>query len=194
MKRTWILLAVATLVAFLVIGCKKKEEIVTDTSTTTASSTTSPTTGTTAANLSNDDQEFVTKAAEAGIAEVNLGNLASSKATNADVKKFAGTMVTDHGKANDDLKSLASSKGITLPTGPGKEGEDAMGKLSAKSGADFDKDYMKEMVGAHEKAVKLFEKESKDAKDADLKTWATNTLPTLKKHLEMAKDTKKKVG
>ena len=215
MKRsTLILLAVFSLLAFLALGCKKQENAntdtaaTTDTSTTTAASDTSPTTatsasdtsattsttGTTAANLSKDDQEFVTKAAEGGIAEVNLGQLAASNGTDPDVKNFGNTMATDHGKANDELKSLASSKGITLPTGPGKDGEDAQAKLSKKKGKDFDKAYMDTMVKDHEKDVKAFEKASKDAKDPDLKAWAAKTLPTLQKHLDMAKATKKKVG
>ena len=205
MKKTWLIIfAIVSLMALVAVGCKKKEETnagaagTTDTSTSTAASTTttsgtetSATTGSTA-NLSKDDQEFVTKAAEAGISEVNLGNLAGSKATSADVKSFASTMVTDHSKGNDELKSLASGKGITLPTGPGKGGEDAMSKLSGKSGKDFDKDYMNQAVDDHEKAVKLFEKESKDGQDPDLKNWASKTLPTLQKHLEMAKATKTK--
>jgi putative membrane protein len=198
----------------LALACNKQENTnttaTTDTSTSTAASATSTTatdtsgttsttgtgsaTGTTAANLSKDDKEFVTKAAEAGNMEVSEGQLAGSKAADADVKNFGSTMVSDHGKAGDELKSLASSKGITLPTGPGKEGEDAINKLTSKNGKDFDKAYMKDAVDDHEKAVKLFEKESKDGQDPDLKAWAAKTLPTLQKHLDMAKATKKKVG
>jgi putative membrane protein len=220
MRKQWLIIfALFSLMALIAAGCKKKEETTTgttDTSTTTvatntsASSTTSTTatetTGTTSTSttgttgtalgvkLSKDDEDFVIKAAEAGNSEVSEGNLAASKATDPDVKSFASTMVTDHGKAGDELKSFATSRGMTLPTGPGKDGEAAMDKLSKKSGTDFDKAYMEQAVKDHEHAVKAFEKASRDAKDPDLKAWAAKTLPTLQHHLELAKAAKKKVG
>jgi putative membrane protein len=214
MKQRWTLILGIVLLASL-LSCKKNEDqntattdtstttAATDTSTTTTSATdtgatsgtsgTTATTGSTTSTLDKDDQEFLTKAAEGGIAEVNLGQLAASKATSDDVKTFGNQMVSDHGKANDELKNLAQQKNVVLPTGPGKEGEDANGKLSGKSGKDFDKAYMDDMVKDHEKDIKEFEKASKNAKDPDVKTWATNTLPTLKHHLDMAKATQKKI-
>jgi putative membrane protein len=198
--------------AFLVtaaLACKKNETYTSDTSTTstTASDTsgttstydtsgTSATTGTNAAMTSAmdpADSDFMMKAAQGGLAEVDMGNMASSKATNADVKKFGDRMVTDHSKANDELKQLASTKGVTLPADVGDEHKKAMDEMSAKSGKDFDKAYMDDMVKDHEKDVAEFEKASKEAKDADLKAWATKTLPTLQGHLKMAKETQKKV-
>jgi putative membrane protein len=139
------------------------------------------------------DSDFMMKAAQGGMAEVNMGNMASSKATNADVKKFGDRMVTDHSKANDELKQLASTKGVTLPTDVNDEQKKAMDMMSSKNGKDFDKAYIDDMVKDHETDVAEFEKASKNAKDADLKAWATKTLPTLQEHLKMAKDTQKKV-
>jgi putative membrane protein len=139
------------------------------------------------------DQDFMLKAAEGGLTEVTLGQLASGKATSPDVKTFGDQMVTDHGKANDQLKALAQQKGVTLPTGLGKDGESTSNKLSGMTGAAFDKAYMQDMVKDHEGDVKEFEKASKSATDPDLKTWVTNTLPTLQNHLKMAKDTLAKV-
>src|SRR6185369_12140995 len=96
-------------------------------------------------------------------------------------------------KANDELKQLAATKGVTLPTAVSAEEQKDMDALSAKSGKDFDKAYIDDMVKDHEKDVAEFEKASKDARDADLKAWVTKTLPTLQGHLKMAKETQKKV-
>ena len=145
------------------------------------------------ATMTTPDREFVMKAAEGGMAEVSLGQIASNKATHADVKAFGQRMVTDHSKANDELKALAAQKGLTLPAQPNQEQQATSTKLAAKSGADFDKDYMADMVKDHEKDVKEFEKASKDAKDPDVKAWAAKTLPTLKEHLKMAQETKAKL-
>jgi len=200
--------------AFLVtaaLACKKNESYTSDTSSTSTtvgetSGTTSTydtsgtgaatgTTGTAAMTSTMDpaDSDFMMKAAQGGMAEVDMGNMASSKATNADVKKFGDRMVTDHSKANDELKQLAATKGVTLPTAVSAEEQKDMDALSAKSGKDFDKAYIDDMVKDHEKDVAEFEKASKDAKDADLKAWVTKTLPTLQGHLKMAKETQKKV-
>ena len=181
------------------LACHKTETTSSDTaSTSTTASDTSGTTstmGTAAATSSMDpaDTDFMTKAAQGGMSEVNMGNVASSKATNADVKKFGDRMVTDHSKANDELKQLASTKGVTLPADVNDEQKKTMDEISAKNGKDFDKAYMDDMVKDHEKYVSEFEKASKNAKDADLKAWVTKTLPTLQEHLKMAKDAQKKV-
>jgi putative membrane protein len=139
------------------------------------------------------DQAFANEAAQGGLAEVDMGNMAASKATNADVKSFGNRMVTDHTKLNDELKQLASTKGITLPSDVSDAEKQDMDAMSAKSGKDFDKSYIDDMVQDHEKDVAAFEKASKDLKDADLKTWATNSLPTLKEHLKLAKEAQTKV-
>jgi len=168
-----------------------------DTSGTETSGTTSTTStgssGGTVSSLDPADKEFVMKAAQGGMAEVMLGQMASSKATSPDVKNFANRMVSDHGKANDELKQLAQNKGMALPADTDQEHKDAADKLSKASGKDFDKQYMSAMVDDHGKVAKMFENESKDAKDPDLKAWAAKTLPTIQDHLKMAKDTKAKV-
>jgi putative membrane protein len=131
------------------------------------------------------DDSFLMKAAQGGMAEVELGKLAAEKSTNAEVKKFAQMMVEDHSNANTELKALATKKGVTLPTDVGSEHKATMEKLKALSGAEFDKAYVAAMVEDHKKDVAEFEKQSTGATDADVKAFATKTLPTLKKHLEM---------
>jgi putative membrane protein len=175
----------------------------TDTSSTTATDTTGTSSTATAANtgtanattssLDAADKEFMTKAAIGGMAEVSMGQMASAQGTDAGVKSFGNRMVTDHSKANDELKALATQKGMALPTDVDAEHKATADKMSKKTGKDFDKAYMADMVEDHEKDVKEFEKASKDAKDGDLKAWAAKTLPTLQDHLRQAKETKAKL-
>ncbi len=120
------------------------------------------------------------------MAEVELGQLASSKAQSDQVKQFAQRMVTDHGKANDELKSLVQSKGVTLPADSGAHHKAMKDRLSRLSGAEFDRAYMQEMDTDHRKDVNAFRKESQSGKDAEVKAWAAKTLPTLEEHLQMA--------
>jgi len=133
------------------------------------------------------DSSFVNEAAIGGMSEVDLGKLASTKAANAEVKKFGQMMVTDHSKANDELKALATKKGWTLPTEPDSSHKSTLDTLKSKNGADFDKEYVEEMVDDHETDVKAFEDKAKNATDPDLKAFAEKTLPTLRKHLDAIK-------
>jgi len=134
--------------------------------------------------VSNDDAKFATAAANGGMAEVELGKLAQEKATNAKVKDFGAMMVSDHSKANDEMKALAKSKGITLPAAIDSKEQKVKDDLSAKSGADFDKAYVSNMIDDHKEDIKEFEDATKNLKDPDLKAFAVKTLPTLKMHLE----------
>jgi putative membrane protein len=140
------------------------------------------------------DKAFARKAAMGGMAEVEMGKLAQEKASNAQVKEFAARMVTDHGKANEELKGVAGAKDITLPTSMGPEHKAAMDKLSKLSGDAFDREYMKDMVADHDKTVADFQKEAKGGKDADVKGFASKTLPTLQEHQKMAKATHAALG
>jgi putative membrane protein len=137
--------------------------------------------------LSAADQSFVKKAGAGGIAEVELGKLATEKASSDDVKKFGQRMVDDHSKANDQLKQLASQKGVNLPSDLEAKDKALKDHLSKLSGEQFDRAYMKNMVRDHTKDVAEFRKESKSAKDNDLKNFASQTLPTLEDHLKQAK-------
>jgi len=134
--------------------------------------------------IAEKDAKFATDAANGGMAEVELGKLAQEKATDAKVKEFGSMMVTDHSKANDELKILAQSKGIELPTMPGEDEQKIKQELSAKSGKDFDKAYVDQMVTDHKKTITLFENALNDVEDADLKQFIQKTLPVLKSHLE----------
>jgi putative membrane protein len=130
---------------------------------------------------------FMMNAAASGMAEVMLGNLALQKSQNEQVKSFAQQMVTDHTAANEELKALAASKNVALPTTPEAKHTSALNKLNGLSGTEFDKAFMKQMVKDHEAAVKLFSREAEKGDDADTKAFAAKTLPTLQNHLQMAR-------
>lgn len=149
--------------------------------------------GTQASGLSAADQAFVKEAAIGGMAEVDLGKLAASKASNPDVKQFGQRMVDDHGKANDELKGWASQKSVNLPADIDAKHKAEHARLEKLSGDAFDRAYMASMVADHNKDVAAFERESKNAKDADLKAWAAKTLPTLQDHQKSAKEISAKV-
>lgn len=135
-------------------------------------------------SVDEDDSEFAVEAANGGMAEVELGELGLSKATDPQLKDFSRMVVTDHTKVNDELKALTTNKNIILPTGPDEQKRKIVQDLTAKSGRDFDKAFISEMVKDHKKDVKLFEDAQKKVKDPDIKAFVDKTLPVLKMHLE----------
>jgi len=140
------------------------------------------------AKLSEADRKFITEAAGGGMAEVELGRLATQRAASADVKSFGQRMVNDHTKANNELKPLASEEGVTTPSSLEGKDKETYDRLSKLSGAQFDQAYIKDMVEDHTKDVAEFERESKEGEDKDIKDFAAKTLPTLQEHLRMARE------
>lgn len=140
-------------------------------------------------NLDRSDKEFIEKAAAGGMLEVQWGQLAESKAQSADVKSYASMLVKDHSAANDELKTLAQTKGVPLPTALPRHQQRELEEVSKAS--NFDKKFMEENVEDHKKDVKEFEKASKSAKDPDVKAFAAKTLPTLQSHLQQAESLEK---
>jgi putative membrane protein len=140
------------------------------------------------------DHGFVKEAAIGGMAEVALGQLASTKATNEKVKAFAQRMVADHSKANDELKNLASSKNLTMPASVDAKHKATQDRLAKLSGVAFDLAYVSDMLADHRKDVAAFKHEATAATDTDVKQFAAKTLPTLEEHLKMIEDLSKEVG
>lgn len=134
-----------------------------------------------------DAADFAVEAANGGMTEVELGKLAQEKASDQRVKDFGAMMVKDHTAAGDRLKSIAAAKNITLPSEIGDKAKKDIEDLSKKSGKDFDKAYMDMMLDDHKNDVKEFEDAADKCKDPDLKTFASETLPTLRMHLDSAK-------
>ena len=132
------------------------------------------------------DTEFMTKAASGGMLEVELGTAVAAKGTTAEGKQFANSMVTDHTKANTELKTLAAKKNITLPATLGDDHQKVYDDVTGKSGVQMDQEYLKEMVKDHEEDVKEFTEASVKASDPEIKAFATKQVPILQHHLEMA--------
>ncbi|MEH2151065.1 DUF4142 domain-containing protein [Nostoc sp.] len=149
----------------------------------TASPTTSPTTP--GQNTpSSSDKQFMTEAAQGGLAEVQLGQLASKRGTSNAVKQYGQRMVTDHTQVNNQLKQLATQKGVTLPTSLDSKNKQVLQSLSKLSGTKFDRQYLNQMLQDHEKDVSAFETEAQQGQDPDVKAFAAQTLPTLQEHLQ----------
>jgi len=140
------------------------------------------------------DTKFAKEAAAGGLMEVTLGELATKNAASQAVKDFGQRMVDDHGKANQQLKELAAQKGISLPTALPAAMRQEHKKLAAASGAAFDRMYMSDMVKDHEKDVKEFEMQATKGTDPALRSFAEQTLPTLREHLDLAKKVAAEVG
>lgn len=150
-------------------------------------------TNTNTAMIDDQTKDFTAKAASGGMMEVELGNLAEQKGSSQAVKDFGKMMVDDHSKINDKLKGIASDKNITLPATVTSDQRKDIDKLSKKSGADFDKDYVNMMIDDHKKDISEFKKAEEKVSDNDIKTFITNALPTLQKHLDAVENIKKKM-
>lgn len=199
MKKMTFLVLIALSIGTLIQGCgnspKDSKEIADSTNEVKNDTSMVDSVSVATTDIANEaDSKFAVDAAEGGMAEVELGGLAEKKAMNADVKNFGSMMVKDHSKANEELKTLAQRKGITLPTALGEENQKHKDELSAKNGSDFDKAYIDLMVKDHKKDIKLFEDAQEKVTDADIKAFIVKTLPTLKthlKHIEGIEKTKK---
>jgi len=133
------------------------------------------------------DREFVQLASASGLAEVNLGNVARTRAASDGVRQFAQTLVQDHTQANQQLLQLANRKGWTLARSMDQKHQELERKLTGLSGAAFDREFVRSQIKDHEMAIDLFQSQAKNGKDKDLSNWAEKTLPHLKHHLEMAR-------
>ena len=134
-----------------------------------------------------DDSEFLVDIAEVNLAEIEIGKLAQTKSTNPEVKKFGKMLVDEHTKSASEVSALAKAKNFTLPTSLTEDGQEEYKKLNEKSGLDFDKKFVDMMIDGHEKAIDKLQKATKDAKDEDVKLWASNNIAPLTAHLEHAK-------
>ncbi len=137
--------------------------------------------------VSKEDADWATDVANSNMTELELSKVAQDKATNDKLKNFASMMVTDHTKAGDALKQIAATKNITLPATLSDKSQKKLDDLNKKTGKDFDKAYSDDMLDGHKSAVNAFTKGSTDLKDADLKGFASQTLPTIQMHQDSIK-------
>jgi putative membrane protein len=172
-------LALLTMIAFtpgLFQGCKNNKGNATVTIDSLKKDSSTMTT--------NVDTAFANKAAVGGMAEVALGKLALTKTSDAKIKGFANMMIIDHGKANTELMGIAKAKHITLPTALDAGHRLKMDSLSKLSGMDFNKAYVNAMIDGHQKTLALMQDEANNGKEADLRAFATQTVPIVKMHLD----------
>lgn len=203
MKKEILLSGAAGFLAMAMIGCSN-----TSTNTANARNTTNAgntavvtntntaatnTAATTTGAVSDDDREFFTKAAQGGIFEVKMAQMVVGKTQNPEVKAFAQRMITDHTKANDELKALAAKKGVTLPMDVSDAQREDQDELAKLTGADLDKEYVSMMVADHNDDVDEFGEQATEANDADLKAFAAKTLPVLQSHQAQIKEIKSKM-
>ncbi len=139
------------------------------------------------------DAEFAVAAADGGMLEVALGKLAVKNGVSQTIKKLGAQMVTDHSKANKELKALAGEKHIVLPDNMSEKCQKKVSDLEEKKGKDFDKAYADLMVSDHKDDIDEFKKEAEKGNDAQVSGWAKNTIPVLEHHLMMAEDAQKKL-
>ncbi|MFN2426753.1 MAG: DUF4142 domain-containing protein, partial [Candidatus Binatia bacterium] len=131
------------------------------------------------------DKEFMINAASGGIAEVEMARVALDKSTSTAVKEHAQLMINDHTKANDELRRIATSKGVPLADVPNAAHQAMIDKIKATPASDFDKTYISEAgVKAHQESQTLYRNESTSGLDPDLKAFAARTLPTVEAHLK----------
>jgi putative membrane protein len=132
------------------------------------------------------DAQFLVEAAAINLNEIQLGQLAGTNATMQEVKDLGKMMEDEHNKKLEELKALAAKKTVTIPVSATEQGQDDYKKLSEKTGNDFDKEFCDMMVKGHKDAIDKFEKASSECNDAEIKEWATATLPALRNHLDHA--------
>src|SRR5262245_10551461 len=137
--------------------------------------------------FSSADETFMMSAAQGGMAEVKLGEVAAKKASQPNIKQFGSMMVSDHSKANKELQAIAAQNGVTLPSKPDASNHEKDNQISNHSDEQFDKAYVYEMVKDHEQVAEAFEKASKTAQNPELKSFAATTLPVIKAHLKQIK-------
>jgi putative membrane protein len=139
------------------------------------------------AKLARGDRRFIEDAANSGMFEVQVAQLAAAKATDPNVRSFASMLVDHHTAANNELVQIANARGVELPAAPKRALRRDVEKLGKKNGDEFDRDFVRNVgIKAHEKDIKTFQKASKDVKDAQLKAFVDKTLPVLREHLAAA--------
>ena len=138
------------------------------------------------------DQKFLNMAAQTDMMEAHLGKMAADQAASQDVKDYASMLVTDHTGDYQQLTALAAKNGLTVPTALDAAHNKMIAPFEKLKGAAFDSRYTQEMIAGHTEAIGVYTKESTDAQNADVKAYASATLPTLHKHLDGAKDLSKK--
>jgi putative membrane protein len=193
-------ISIATIIAGAMIlsACNGNSNSTTTTDSTNTMSSTDTgmntmNTDTANATVSQDAVNFAQEAASGGMMEVQLGNIAQKNSKNKDIQDYGKMLVDDHTTANNNLKDIAAKKNINLPNNVTSDQQDKIDKLSKETGSEFDKDFISMAVDDHQNDIDKFKKAEDNIQDPDLKDFIAKTLPTLQKHLDKAKEIKKKM-
>lgn len=189
MKKLSLIITAAAAV-LVMQACKNNAKSGTTDSTTTTTTDISKTDTTKIAQVDTGDAAFAAKAAAGGMTEIELSKAAVQQATTQKIKDFANMMVTDHSAAGQKLSDIAKAKGMALPTGPDSTQQNMISDITKKTGKDFDKAYVNQMVKDHEATLDMLKKGQTTVKDTSLKSFITNTIPVVQKHLDAIKGIK----
>lgn len=189
LKNALIALACASAVAACNDTGTAAEGSKTDTTNTTNANNNTTTSGT----IAEKDAQFLMDAAASNMAEIKMGQLAQQKGNAQDVKDIGKMLETDHSAALSDIRNLASGRSVTLPAEEKEEAKSHYNDLNAKTGKEFDKDWCGHMIDAHQKSISKFEDAANNATDNDVKTFAANTLPKLRTHLQRLQECQNKL-
>lgn len=177
MKKTLIALSIAT----LIIGCATD-----DSENMGAPDRSTEAVGGASGTLAAQDSTFAREAMQAGMAEVKMGQLAAKNSQNEAVRKYGQRLVDDHTKANQELKQIASRKSVSIESQLSQQHQSALDRLTGLKDNEFDQAFKQQAIQDHQKVIQLFEKQSQQGSDADLKAYAQKHLPHLREHLTMA--------
>lgn len=148
-----------------------------------------------AANVMADDKikasDFVEEASAKGLAEIETSRIALKESNSSAVRKFAETMISDHTKANQELKKIAQKKNLDVSDEPELRNKAKAMVLKMRDGESFDEAYANNQVVAHEQSIELFQRAA-NGQDAEIKAYAKKTLPKLQQHLKMAQELQSK--
>jgi putative membrane protein len=140
-----------------------------------------------------NDADFVVTAFNIGLTEIKIGNIAQKNGLDQGVKDLGKQAIADYSKMNETLKTLSTKKDITLPTEIGKKSNKEVNEISERSGNIFDRAYTDLMIKKRAREIKTFEEAEKEASDLDIKTFASETLPMLRKQLTAAEELKLRI-
>jgi putative membrane protein len=141
------------------------------------------------AQKSEGDARFARQAAMGGMMEVELGRIAVQKSSNDKVKEFGQRMIDDHSKGGEELKGIAAKNNFNIPSQLDERHSAIVKGYANMSGTEFDRSYIRDMVKDHQTSISEFQKEANNGLNADLKSWATTTLPMLQEHRRIAQET-----
>lgn len=179
---------------FILSACNDPDTTIESNTTSTTATDANASTVASNTNVATDQAatDFLSKAANSGMAEVNLAKLAQQKATIDAVKNFASMLERDHTAANEKVKSFSSQRNVTLPAAPSDDKQKMYTDMEKMSGKAFDKEYISMMVKSHNDGIDLFEKTRSNTTDNEVKNFTEATLPTLRMHLDSAKAIQKR--